>query len=366
MPRYARIHVTGGLFHVISRFHDKQYFLDIGGARHKYLQLLGNAAGKHDSRIIAYCLMSTHVHLVLQLGNDPLGAFTKAIHAPFAVWVNKRRGGLGTVLADRPKSVIVHAETHGMELLRYVHNNPVRAGLVERASESVWSSHQAYLGLDECPPWLAVEAVFGEEGGDRERIRKDLDAFVDEGRGEARRPEFSGEVSRELAGRIRGLIGGPVELSSPVLGPDDFVREALKEQVVRHKGRRLSAAIDLSVEEVTSRVFEKLGMGPELARARTRRSDVARGRALVAWLWVELLGRSQVSAAQGLNLRPHSVSDMLGKLKRTGLGAGEAALLEGVLEVVAGAGGAGEVSGDQGRGAGRVSQPKVFVLKRRR
>jgi len=366
MPRYARIHVTGGLFHVISRFHDRQYFLDIEGARHRYLQAIGRAAENHDSRIIAYCLMSTHVHLVVQLGNDPLGALTRAIHSPFGLWVNKRRGGLGPVLADRPKSVIVHAETYGMELVRYVHNNPVRAGLVERASESVWSSHQAYMGLDECPPWLAVEAVLGKEGRKRERVRKELEEFVDEGRDEARRPEFSGEVSRELAGRIRGLMGGPVELSSPVLGPDDFVREALKEQVVRHTGQCLSASVDLSVEELTRRVFEKLGIELGLARSRSRRSDVARGRALVVWLWVELLGRTQISVADGLRLRPNSVSDMLGKLKRTGFGSREEELLDGILAVVAGIGGGEEGSRAQGGGAGRVDQAKVLVLKRRR
>jgi REP element-mobilizing transposase RayT len=77
MPRLARFHVTGGLFHVISRFHDRRFYLDIEGAREKYLELLGKAAAAHDSRIIAYCLMSSHVHLVLQMGNDPLSQLMK-------------------------------------------------------------------------------------------------------------------------------------------------------------------------------------------------------------------------------------------------------------------------------------------------
>ena len=76
--------------------------------------------------------------------------------------------GLGTILADRPKSVLVHSETHGMSLLRYVHNNPVRAGVVERASDSNGSSHRTYLGLEDEPSWLATEAVFGPDEGGRE------------------------------------------------------------------------------------------------------------------------------------------------------------------------------------------------------
>ncbi len=94
MPRYARIHVTGGLFHVISRFHNRRYFLDVDGARVKYLELLGKALATHDSRIIAYCLMSSHIHLVLQLGNDLLGAFAKKVYSPFGVWINSRESGL--------------------------------------------------------------------------------------------------------------------------------------------------------------------------------------------------------------------------------------------------------------------------------
>ena len=159
---------------------------------------------------------------MLQLGNDPLGRLAKKVHSPFGIWVNSRRKGLGTILAARPKSVLVHTETYGMALLRYVHNNPVRAGVVERASESCWSSHRAYLGLEDCPSWLATEAVFGSDLAAHETIRHDLVCYVDEGRTESRRSEFSGEVSTALARRVRKLMGGDVELSYPVLGPDEF------------------------------------------------------------------------------------------------------------------------------------------------
>jgi len=110
MPRYARPHVVGGLFHVISRFRDGEFFMDLEGARMAYLRFLGAAVQKSSTRVFAYCLMSSHVHLVLQLGADPLGRFTKSVHSGFAQWVNERRRGLGPVFADRPKSVLVHAE----------------------------------------------------------------------------------------------------------------------------------------------------------------------------------------------------------------------------------------------------------------
>jgi putative transposase len=113
MTRYARLHVTGGLFHVISRFHDRRYYLDMDNGRATYLRLLGQASLVHDARIIAYCLMSSHTHLVVQLGNDRLGNLMSRVHSAFGNWVNIARGGVGSVMADRPKSVLVHTETHG-------------------------------------------------------------------------------------------------------------------------------------------------------------------------------------------------------------------------------------------------------------
>ena len=319
MPRYARIHVPTGLFHIISRFQDRQFYLDIDGAREKYLELLGKALDTHDCRLIAYCLMSSHVHLVAQLGHESIGKLTKQVHSPFATWVNQRRKGIGVVMADRPKSVLVHTETYGMEFIRYVHNNPVRAGIVERASDSAWSSHRAYMGLSEKPSWLGVEAVCGEKTRGVAKIRRELGKFVDEGRDEERRPELSGEVSSRLSRRIRKLMGGDVELSYPILGPDDFIVSVLKGQAKRHQARQRIDTKRASGKALVESVFEANGIEPQLAKKRVKSQSVARCRALVAWIWVELFGWPLVEVADEIGVRPCSVSVMMSKLRRDGL-----------------------------------------------
>ena len=210
-----------------------------------------------------------------------------------------------------------------MALLRYVHNNPVRADLVDRASDSSWSSHQAYLGLSPCPSWLATEAVFGENEENLEVLRHDFACFVDEGRFEERRPEFSGEVSMALAKRIRKLMGGDVELSYPILGPDEFVLSALKEQVHRHADRQLGTNTDLCAEEVLKTVFQSLSLDPYLASQKNKTSLVSKARALSAWLWVERLGRSQIAMADAMNLSSGAVAMMVSRLRRKGLTRGE-------------------------------------------
>lgn len=319
MPRFARIHVTGGLFHVVSRFHDKRFFFDMEGAREKYLKLLGRAASKHDCRILAHCLMSSHVHLVVQLGNDPLGALFRSVHSGFGAWLNEVRGGSGTVFSGRPKGTLVHAETHGLEVVRYVHNNPVRAGLVERADESGWSSHRAYLGLEEPPKWLAVNALLGADERARTSARADLARFVDEGRGEPRRPELVGEITRPVRDRMMQILGGEVKGSVPVLGPDDFVREALRGHAAGHRERLESEAKDWNADEFVAALFQDLGISAELARSASRTRDVARAKGVAAHVWVTRLGRLQNEVAAALNRSKAAVCAMIARVRTSGL-----------------------------------------------
>jgi hypothetical protein len=120
------------------------------------------------------------------------------------------------------------------------------------------------LGKEESPSWLATEAIFGANESERETIRQDFAAYVDEEREEKRRPEFSGEVSPALSRRIRRLMGGELTLSYPVLGPDLFVVDYLKEQVRRHNDRARVKS-DVTVSRLIHAVFETLGLPLELA-----------------------------------------------------------------------------------------------------
>jgi REP element-mobilizing transposase RayT len=121
--------------------------LDKRGARGRYLELLERAVGRTDARLLAYCLMSNHVHLVVVQGREPLERLVKPVHTGFAGWINAgRRKAQGPVFAGRPRVVVVEQDAYLLQLVRYVHNNPVRAGVVRHARSSDWSSLRAYVG----------------------------------------------------------------------------------------------------------------------------------------------------------------------------------------------------------------------------
>jgi len=152
MPRFARVKYPGGIFHVIARCLNRDFLIEDDRDREKYLGLLGKTLGRTDASVLAYCLMSNHVHIVVRAGEDPLERLFKPVHTGYALWKNGRHGRLGPVFAGRFKSPLVDEEAYLLELVRYVHNNPVRAGIVPQAAASGWSSHRAYIGAEKAPP----------------------------------------------------------------------------------------------------------------------------------------------------------------------------------------------------------------------
>jgi hypothetical protein len=102
---------------------------------------------------MAYAVMSNHIHLALLGGEMPLVDWIRTPHSLFASWVNGREQRIGSVFVRGPKLYAVRAD--GVtRLMGYIHQNPVRAQVVRAASESEWTSHRSYAGLDASPRWL--------------------------------------------------------------------------------------------------------------------------------------------------------------------------------------------------------------------
>jgi REP element-mobilizing transposase RayT len=208
MPRVARCIHPRSVHHVISRFVDRSWFFQDDDERERYLVMLGRALSRTDWRCLAYCVMSNHVHLVLVAGRLPLSAWARRVHSPFAQWMNARRGRLGPLFADRPAAHVV-PPTRVPEVMAYVHNNPVRAGVVAAPEASSWSSHAAYVGKAPAPLWLDVDEGLARAGcaGDAARFAE----LVASRAGQLELPNLP--LLRQAARRR-----GPVEVGTPILG----------------------------------------------------------------------------------------------------------------------------------------------------
>jgi len=312
MARTARLHFPGGLFHVISRCVAGKHLLDDPEIRAAYVDLLGRTASRLDCQVLAYCVMGNHAHVVLIQGQDALSELFKPLHVGVSYRVNHKRRGKyakGPVFAQRPRSVLVDEETYLLELVRYVHNNPVRAGVVRKARDSSWSSHRAYLGLDECPEWLHTGYVLQRLGKQRARAMMDFEAFMREGAKEERRPDFSGGEPQESQREAVHVLESGLRVSDGMLGDGAFLARVSRDVRAADdalKGGRLRGRLEgppppkASLTDVVEAVCEASGLDRLDLDIAQQSRPIVMARRLVTWVWVRRLGGKQVEVAREL------------------------------------------------------------------
>lgn len=182
MGRPHRIEVPGGFYHVHTRGNDRQAISFGNWSGRLFAREIKRAARRHGWRILAYCLMTNHYHVVFQI-DERLSAGMCELNGRFAKisnWVNKRRDHL---FGARFTSHLIEDDAYLLESVRYVLLNPVRSGAVERPERWRWSSTRALLGFESAPPWLDVEFVLGYFGATPELARTRFRAFLLDGIG---------------------------------------------------------------------------------------------------------------------------------------------------------------------------------------
>lgn len=155
MPRYARKASSTDVYHVMARGASRQLIFEDDIDRKKFLSLLSEHANRNEMSIFAYCLMGNHVHLLVQDPCKKLSRAMKNIFASYASWFNLRHGRCGHLFQGRFKSEPVENDSYLLSVVRYIHKNPMAAGLAE-AKDWQWSSFHEYA---ECPTFVSTDLV---------------------------------------------------------------------------------------------------------------------------------------------------------------------------------------------------------------
>ena len=158
MSRQPRLHLPGGFYHVILRGNGRQPIFFDNQDRDRWQEILQKALTRYRHRLHAYCWMTNHVHMAIQAGAEPLADFMRILASRYARYLNRKRRRPGHLFERRYRAILVQRDEYLIELLRYIHLNPVRANMVADPSEYQWSSHNAYLRLSG-PSWLTVDTV---------------------------------------------------------------------------------------------------------------------------------------------------------------------------------------------------------------
>ena len=161
MPRKPRIHLPGGIYHVILRGNNRQpiFFFDLD--RRRWMRLLATGIDRYRCRIHAFCWMTNHIHMAIQVSDLPLGLLIGWVASQYAKATNKRLNKSGHLFERRYRGILVDCDEYLLQLIRYIHRNPVAARIVDSPEYYPWSSHRAYLGYRR-PALLTTDWVLGQ------------------------------------------------------------------------------------------------------------------------------------------------------------------------------------------------------------
>lgn len=259
MARKPRIHIPGGLYHVILRGNGGQPVFLADDDLYRFYLLLQEGTIRFGYRIHAFCLMTNHIHLVMQVGDIPLSRGMQNLSFRYTRWINWREKKTGHLFQGRYKAVLVDGDRYLLELVRYIHLNPVRAGMVKEPADYHWSGHRAYLG-EEFLPYLTTDWVLGQFGKSVTKARDGYRSFVLDGLGEGHRPEFHGKGEED----------------SRLLGDDSFVDKCLSCSD--------GIPLRLTAREIVGKVCRFYDIDEAKLSTRSQSRILSEARAVAGWL----------------------------------------------------------------------------------
>ncbi len=156
MARSQRYHYPGQFYHVMLKGNGGQDIFFSDTDRYLMFFLLQEGVEKYEHRIHAFCFMTNHIHLLIQVGEVSLSKIIQNLASRYSRKINRRSDKLGHLFRGRFKSILVEEQSYFIRLLHYIHRNPVEANIVATPEDYTWSSHNSYLNRNKIS-WLTVD-----------------------------------------------------------------------------------------------------------------------------------------------------------------------------------------------------------------
>ena len=262
MARRPRLHIPGGFYHIVLRGNGRQAIFFDADDRARWESLLAEGLDKYSHRVHAYCWMTNHVHMAVQAHAEPLSRFIALVASSYARMTNRKTGRSGHLFERRYGAILVQADTHLLELVRYIHLNPVRAGIVSRPTAYRWSSHRTFLSA-KGPAWLTMDRVLSVFGPTVGEARRQYGRFMAAPADESLWEQFR-----------KGRDDDP-----RILGDDDFARTA--------DAQSTTPAHDGSLDNLIEQACRRHGVSKQDLASPSRVRHYAQVRAEIALAAVE-------------------------------------------------------------------------------
>lgn len=174
MPRAGRRKSESGIYHTVIRGINRQTIFEEDGDSERFLLTLKNYQEKSGYKMYGYCLMGNHMHLLIREEKEDLGIIMRRIGASYVYWYNMKYNRFGHLFQDRYKSEVVEDDSYFLTVLRYIHQNPVKAGMVSNVENYKWSSYSEYIGQKDI---IDTDFALDMFSTDREKALQGFKAF---------------------------------------------------------------------------------------------------------------------------------------------------------------------------------------------
>jgi len=251
LPRKRRLHVTGGVYHVTIRGNNRAEIFRDDADRYQLNEYVANAIEDERGRVHCFCWMTNHIHVAIQVSGRPLGRIVHSFATKYARYFNNRYDRTGHLFESRYYANLVDVDSYLLELVRYIHRNPLKAGLVEQPASYRWSSHR-YLAGGELLEWLSAELVLSLFHSDVSTARKELDRFVKDSSMDEQSESLFG-AAEDLAAKT-GRENTEFDLESSNFTVPQFTLEEIVEIVCARHCINPGSIAGPSRERVVSRV----------------------------------------------------------------------------------------------------------------
>ena len=303
MARPLRIEYSGAHYHVMSRGNERRRIVRDDADREKRLDWLRRSVEAYGWRLHAFVLMDNHDHLFVETPEGNLSGGMQFFNGSYTGYFNRRYRRAGHLFQGRYKAQLVQEQGYYLEVSRYIHLNPVRAGRVERPEQYRWSSYPGYHNPRRTLSWTTYEKVLGEFALDPTKARAAYRQFVSAGVDQKPLSPFS------LA--LHGMLVGSETFVERVR---EMLSDRQSDQAVPALGQLRSRP---SLERIREVVTEEFGIdGTDWANG--RRSDNI-SRAVAAYLARRCFGYRSKDVAPALGYSSASgVSQAIGRVKAAG------------------------------------------------
>lgn len=177
MSRPLRVEYPGAWYHVINRGRRKEEIYSSKKDYEEFKRTIKEAIEKFNLEVHAYSLMPNHYHLLIRTPEGNLSRIMRHIDGVYTQRYNKNNRKDGSLFKGRYKSIIVGGESYLLELIKYIHMNPVKAEIVKNPESHKWTSHREYLGKEN-EKWLKKELILNYFGKNRQKAIKQFDRYV--------------------------------------------------------------------------------------------------------------------------------------------------------------------------------------------